>query len=181
MNNRLTPMSVDEIEQFGLLIKSTLSLVNLTNFASKPAIALLLGTAAKESNFKYVYQLGQGPARSYFQIEPATAIDVIINCIKGNKVLRNSLKLFTDLDVTNIEDNKYWRNVIADELIDNLKFAIFICRCCYYRQPFKLTDNETPESLAKYWKKYFNTIKGAGHEYEFVNNFKVYGLTKYLK
>ena len=44
---------------------------------SPAAAMLLLGTAVTESNLEYLRQLPDGPALSVYQIEPATARDVL--------------------------------------------------------------------------------------------------------
>lgn len=40
---------------------------------------VLLATGAIESNFQHKSQIGSGPAMSYWQVEPETAIDLLIN------------------------------------------------------------------------------------------------------
>jgi len=50
---------------------------------SEAAEELLLGTAVQESlNFKYRRQMGGGPARGYFQMEPATHDDIWDNYLQ---------------------------------------------------------------------------------------------------
>lgn len=156
-------------------IERVLSSSNIPSFYTVNARNLLLGTIAQESNFKYVKQLGNGPARSYFQIEPATAIDVISNYINYRELLKKELK--------NISGNKNLTlNNIGDELLNNFDLAIFICRMCYYRRnDVVLNDKQklSEKALAVYWKKYYNTIHGKGSEEEFIKNYQLY-LTKIL-
>ena len=46
-------------------------------YASKDAIELVLATGIVESRYEYIRQMGDGPARSFWQVEPASAVD---NC-----------------------------------------------------------------------------------------------------
>ena len=43
---------------------------------SRAAENLILGTALQESNLRYLRQLGDGPARGVYQMEPATHDDI---------------------------------------------------------------------------------------------------------
>lgn len=140
---------------------------------SQDAFFLLAGTVAQESNFKYIKQLGDGPARSYFQIEPATAIDTIRNYIAYRT---DFIKLF--LETTNRRFSITMTDKeVSDELLNNFKFATLIARLCYYRKTFNFVDHDV-EEYAKIWKKYYNTPLGKGTEQEFVKNYKFYGIDK---
>ncbi|HEB27516.1 MAG TPA: hypothetical protein ENI05_07040, partial [Porticoccus sp.] len=44
-------------------------------YASPDAVMLVLRTGAVESEYFYQRQLGEGPARSFWQVEPPTAKD----------------------------------------------------------------------------------------------------------
>ncbi|MDP5041264.1 MAG: hypothetical protein NWQ26_10405, partial [Paraglaciecola sp.] len=64
------------------VIRPVLEKMHASNLAAEE---LLLGTAVQESlNFKYRRQMGNGPARSYFQMEPATHDDIWNNYLKYN-------------------------------------------------------------------------------------------------
>lgn len=170
--NRTKPMNANEIAIFKSSIIHVLKSVDYPNFVNDNAVRLLLGTAAKESSFKYQYQLGNGPARSYFQIEPASAIDVINNYIGYRKALHEYYRDITDGKKLNIDN-------IGDELVSNFNLAVFICRCLYYRQAgVKLpSDKLLPvETLAQYWKTYYNTEKGKGKTEEFVQTWAQFKL-----
>jgi len=60
------------VAQFKTLIERVLSELD-PDLASPVAVKLLLGTAAQESRFgTFLHQLGGGPAKGAFQMEPAT-------------------------------------------------------------------------------------------------------------
>lgn len=162
-----------DINQIKKEVKENLQLFDLMQdkykLYSANAYNLLLGTIAQESNYKYVKQLDNGPARSYFQIEPATASDILVNYVIYRTDLFNILNRISKLkinDFTNL-------NKIGEELLNNFQFATFIARLCYYRRSFNFFSGDVRE-LALIWKKYYNTIHGAGTIEEFIKNYKKY-------
>ena len=52
---------------------------------SDDALVLVLRTGQAESGYKTLRQYGDGPALSYWQVEPATAKDCIDNYLKFRK------------------------------------------------------------------------------------------------
>lgn len=129
---------------------------------SEDAVNLLLGTAAQESDFgEYIRQLGGGPARGIFQIEPET-FNYLLNYIKSKGILERVKSICN------------CQNLISDSLEYNLKLSIIFCRLRYY-----VINEALPTDLtgyARYWKKYYNTYLGAGTEEQFINNYKKYVL-----
>ena len=134
------------------LIERTLKEINLY---SDNALYLLLGTAAQESKFgTYLKQLGTGPALSLFQIEPFTFYD-----------LRNRFGMkygFADRKVEELE----W----------DIKLAIIVCRIKYLSISEALPDYKDIKGMAKYYKLYYNSPKGAATEEEFISNYEKYVL-----
>ena len=53
---------------------------------------LIMGTAAQESGFTYIKQLGGGPALGMFQVEPATAEDILFRYLKIRRTSGSDLK-----------------------------------------------------------------------------------------
>ena len=51
-------------------------------YASEDAVNLVLATGIVESRYEYVRQMGDGPARSFWQVEPATAVDNLMHYLK---------------------------------------------------------------------------------------------------
>ena len=64
------------IKQIRSLIERTCSAMG-KKFASDDAIDLVLVTGIVESRYKYLRQLGNGPACSFWQVEPATCVDIL--------------------------------------------------------------------------------------------------------
>lgn len=172
------------IQDIKLEVKNNLlyfdSLQDRYRFYSINAYNLLLGTIAQESNFKYEKQLNGGPARSFFQIEPASAKDILVNYIsyydKNKKIQYRAeilliLRRISNLTIQEITNPTNAR--IEEELLTNFKFATLIARLLYYRRPFNF-DTGKKEELAQIWKKYYNTIYGKGKEEEFIENYKKY-------
>lgn len=152
------------------------TLQNNYKLNSPDAFYLLAGTVAQESNFKYTKQLGNGPARSYFQIEPKTAFDVLANYVEYRKPLYKVLTSISKISSGGTIVH-YDYDELSDELLNNFNFAVFIARLCYYRRSFNFVNHDA-EEYAKIWKKYYNTEQGKGTEKEFINNYKIYGIDK---
>ena len=129
---------------------------------SKAAENLLLGTAIQESGLRHLRQLSDGPARGFFQIEPATHDDV-------HDWLRHHEELLSK--VTGYIAPK---PSLIDQLVTNLAYATAIARLIYWRHLEPLPDANDIEGLAQYWKKYWNTSAGAGTTAQFVLNYKEY-------
>jgi hypothetical protein len=134
---------------------------------SRNAEELLLLTAAQESGLgKYLHQLGDGPAIGIYQMEPATHDDIWQNFLEykptlGNTILRWEMpRAFTDNN--------------AKEMAGNLYYATAMARCFYLRFAEGLPHFKEVEAMAKYWKKYYNTPKGAGTVEEAKENYKKY-------
>jgi hypothetical protein len=128
---------------------------------SPAAEELLLGTALQESRLMYLRQLGPGPARGVFQMEPATHDDIWKNYLK----YRN---------VTAILVSELTHKVVADSLMTDMLYAAAMCRIHYLRVPKKLPEQGDYEAQAAYWKEFYNTFEGAGTEEEYLENWNSY-------
>ena len=64
---------------------------------------------------------------------------------------------------------------VFDQIIFNLRYAAALAFMSYYRHQDFIDGSENDiVSMAKYWKKYYNSINGAGTEQEFINNYGKY-------
>lgn len=63
-----------------------------------------------------------------------------------------------------------------EQLEYNLELSILFARLRYLAVPEALPESEDLRGLANYWKKYYNTIHGAGTVEEFINIYKKYVL-----
>ncbi len=141
------------------LIERILTILGMN---SESAVNLLLGTAAQESNFKYIRQLGHGPALGIFQMEPATEHDI------WNNYLIYKPKL-ADL-ICQITGHKQ----SGSHLEWDLAYQIIMCRLHYRRVKEALPEPDDINGLAKYWKVFYNTKNGKGTSDEFIENYKKY-------
>ena len=153
--------------QIKSLIKSTCNGLG-EKFASDSAVTLILETGMVESRYIYLRQLGDGPARSFWQIEPATCIDNLQHYLKHRKNLMGKCAKASLVDL------KYWQmfdeDLWAEILEKNIAAGIIHCRLKYWRVPKKMPN--TIEEQAIYWKKYYNTEGGAGDPQHFIESAK---------
>lgn len=133
---------------------------------SQEAEDLLVGTAAVESRLgTYLHQLGGGPAKGVFQMEPTTHDDIWDNFLKYRESLEDKVYQFASLDA----QRDGYVAVHYDEMIYNLRYAASMARVHYLRVPEPLPNRHTFESkasyvaaLGAYWKEHYNTHLGAG-------------------
>ena len=152
-------------KQIRSLIKSKLKEVELW---TPPAEELVFLTGLTESGYDYIEQVGSGPAKSFFQIEPLTAHDICENYLKyrADKVEKfcKATGVFKDIVVES--DPTYWEDILHY----NIAAGIVLCRLKYYRVPKKIPSEI--ENMAKYWKKWYNTAGGKGTEEHFLSKVK---------
>ena len=151
------------------LIESTCSILG-DKYSSPEAVELVLATGIVESRYEYIRQMGDGPARSFWQVEPASAVDNLAHYL----VYRGSL--MQKCAEASLVDLKHWQNydeiVWANILEKNIASGIIHCRLKYWRVPKKMPSSL--EGQADYWKKYYNTEGGAGDPEHFVESVKKY-------
>ena len=129
------------------VIKPTLAWLHLESPAAE---ALLLGTALAESGLQYLFQLGGGPALGVYQMEPATHDDIWKNYAAFRPALAQRV----------VELLAPWMHEDIDQLVGNLPYATAMARLHYLRVSEALP--ETPQGMARYWKRHYNTASGAG-------------------
>ena len=141
-----------------------------SRFASDDAVNIVLATGIVESRYEYIRQMGDGPARSFWQVEPASAVD---NC---QHYLKYRTELMKGCAVASFVDIKYWQTfeeeMWAEILEKNIASGIVHCRLKYRRVPKKLPSSL--EAQADYWKKYYNTEGGKGDPEHFIEVCKKY-------
>jgi hypothetical protein len=85
-------VSIDANQLRHYVVRPTLRRLGLW---SKSAENLLMGTAAQESHLgTYLHQVGGGPAKGIFQMEPATERDLIKNYIRYRPELHKQMMAF---------------------------------------------------------------------------------------
>ena len=151
------------INQMRSLVKDTCTKMG-SKFASEDAIELILATGIVESRYEYIRQMGDGPARSFWQVEPATCVDNLAHYLKHRPKLMKKCAEATLVDV------KHWQNyderVWAEILEKNIAAGIVHCRLKYWRVPKKMPSSI--EGQSAYWKKYYNSEGGKGDPEHFI-------------
>lgn len=119
---------------------------------SEDAEELVFITGLVESGYNYISQIGSGIAKSFFQVEPATAFDAI-----------NSYLIYRDSKMQRVADCmmidpmalKAMDDIELEELLwGNIYAGIVFCRLKYWRIPKPIPKDL--EGKAKYWLKYYN-------------------------
>jgi hypothetical protein len=148
---------------FFLQLRELVVIPTLTHLGldSPAARNLVLGTAAQESGGSYLAQLG-GPALGFWQIEPATHGDLLINFVAHRPELDSKLEAL----MTAAADG------LALEMAWNLRYGCAVCRLLYYRIPAPLPEAADLAGLGAYWKQFYNTPLGAGTADEWVTSFR---------
>lgn len=152
--------SINEIKVFrDVVVRPALK---QTGLWSEVAECLVLGTAAVESGFQYLKQVG-GPALGVYQMEPRTHEDLWENYLKWRMELNSLVRGFSCVSVM-----PGLARPAADELCWNLRYATVMCRVQYLRSSRMLPVRARVESLADYWKTVYNTVAGKGVARDFV-------------
>lgn len=129
-------------------------------FNSPDAVHLLLGTALHESRLTYLRQLPGGPALGLYQIEPTTINDIYENFLSYNA------------DLEAIVHNLMNGMGRAFQAVTNLAYSTALARLVYYRISEKLPDWQNSAQVASYWKRHYNTTKGAGRIQDFEQTYR---------
>lgn len=140
------------------IIQPTLRHLGLWSLAAEE---LLLGTALMESNLIHRRQIG-GPARGFFQMEPATHNDIWENFLKHRTKLADRVKEV----LTSERDDR------LVELEVNDKYACAMARIHYLRVSAPLPQTGDVARMAAYWKLYYNTLRGRGEVPEYIRRWK---------
>lgn len=143
-----------------LVIRPALKCIGLHSDAAEN---LVLGTALQESALVWLRQLGGGPAIGLYQMEPATHRDIWVNWLEHRPELSGRVQLLIAP-----------RPDLLDQLVTNPAYATAMCRIHYLRVPAPLPDANDVPALAGYWKRYYNTLAGAGSEIDFISNYTRY-------
>ena len=123
---------------------------------SEAAEELLLLTAAKESKLGYyLKQLGDGPGLGLWQVEAET-----FNWLRDG--------------VSFIGFKNPLKGRHESELIYDLRLGAVTARLRYFVDPNPLPAADDVESLAKYWKRVYNTSAGKGKWEEAVQAYQYY-------
>lgn len=141
-----------------MVVRPTLERLGL---ASPAAVALVLGTAVEESGLGALKQLGGGPARGFWQVEPATHDDVTARVVTRYPHLHERLSEIAGLWPSRIE-----------QLATNLCYGAAICRLKYYLDPLPLPAADDIDALGVAYKRIYNTALGKGSAEKWAKNYR---------
>lgn len=162
-------MSFNPTQFIEQIIQPTLKSLSLYSLAAEQ---LLAGTCAQESAFGTYLVQNKGPALGIFQMEDATYTDIWRSYL--NNIGAGGPMPETIVAVCGMTRCLYPEIPKSSNLVHNLKYACTMARIHYLRAKEPLPAANDIPALAAYWKKYYNTPKGKGHEDEFISNFKRY-------
>jgi hypothetical protein len=154
------------INQFReLIVKSSLNDLLLY---SKDAEELMIFTCAVESDGgTYIRQI-KGPALGIYQMEPQTHNDIWMNYIYGHGAL--SMRLFANFDISNRPDES--------RMIYDMRYSTAMARIHYLRVKDSLPPCHNVEAIWEYYKKYYNTVKGAAQKDESIKKYHDFVLSQ---
>ena len=144
--------------QMYALIKETLEELG-DKYYSHEAMMLIYNTGLVESRYKYLMQKGgTNVARGFFQCEPWVAVSLCEDYLQYREPLMKKVAEICFLDLKHFISpvSSEWKKILTT----NITAQIIFCRLHYWRVPKKLP--KTIDEQALYWKKYYNTEKGAG-------------------
>lgn len=154
-------MSIDAHQLRAYIVRPVLEQLGLW---SKSAENLLMGTAAQESHVgQFLHQLGGGPAKGIFQMEPATHDDTWEHFLRYKPNLAKVVRA-----IAGVADGV---RPSSELMVGNLYYAAAMARIYYLRAPEPLPEADDIEGLAAYWKRYYNTYLGRGTDEEFIRNY----------
>lgn len=130
--------------------------------ANTPASCqFMLAVCAQESNLGlYFKQVGGGPARGPWQIEPATYDDLYANFIRHEDELLAAMPKIRG-------DN-------PNPLITNLIYSCVIARLCVYRYPEPMPEVDDVRGMYELYKRRFNSLDGAATTSQWLTNWDRY-------
>jgi len=118
---------------------------------SEDAVDLIYKTGNAETGYKHLKQMGGGPAIGFWQVEPATLIDIMDNYVKYRSKLEKGLKSLG-----------FDRRCMETRVMSNIALQAVFCRLKYKRDRHPLPKANDLEAQAKYWKRVYNTHLGKG-------------------
>ena len=118
---------------------------------SEDAVDLVYKTGNAETGYRHLKQMGGGPAIGFWQVEPATLIDIMDNYVKYRPKLEKRL-ISLGFD----------RRDIEVRVMSNIALQAVFSRLKYKRDKYALPKSSDLEAQAKYWKRVYNTHLGKG-------------------
>ena len=127
------------------------------NKYSDDALAMIIRTGNAETGYRKLIQYGGGPGLGFFQVELATAQDILDNYVQYRPAYLKVL-MELGLDAENLEFC----------IKTNIALQIAFCRLHYMRDKNPIPSWTDLEAQASYWKDVYNTHLGKGTIKHFV-------------
>lgn len=124
-----------------------------------------MATCSNESHLAQYRTQVHGPAVGIFQEEPEDFQDLFVNYLDGRSALYTQVASQFETQPPNI-----------DELVNNDKAAILICRVHYLRSPGAVPAANDIEGIWNYYKQHYNTPEGAATHDQFMACYQKYVL-----
>ena len=118
---------------------------------SEDAVDLVYKTGNAETGYRHLKQMGGGPAIGFWQVEPATLIDIMDNYVNYRPELLKGL-ISLGYNQSNIETR----------VMGNIALQAVFCRLKYKRDKHALPKSSDLQGQAEYWKRVYNTHLGKG-------------------
>lgn len=119
--------------------------------SSLAAVNLVLGAGNKESGYIYVAQLGNGPARGFWQMEKITHDD-ILNRYLQLPAKSHLLAYVKSLIIPSLDP--------FAQLIVNSAYACIMCRMRFLMEDPPLPASNDAAGMAAYHKQFYNSVLG---------------------
>jgi len=128
---------------------------------SDDALALIMRTGWAESGFRTLRQR-KGPAIGFWQVEPETANDTIVNYVNYRPKISKALE-----SLGLVCNNK---KKLEFSLLSNIAVQAAFCRLKYRRDKKPIPPWDDLKAQAKYWKRVYNTELGKGTVKHFIDS-----------
>jgi len=149
------------------LISDILTEIGLWSIESQ---RLVLGTGAVETHYIYIRQI-QGPARSFWQVEPKTAISIFKDHLlyrpQRIDLIAQTCMIPKGFVQSTNEDK------IGFMLERNIAFAICMCRLKYRMIPHPLPGADDIPGQAEYWNDFYNVNPDHGFPKDYIEAQKI--------
>jgi len=131
---------------------------------SERAEELMMFTGVVETGLldENVVQIGGGPARGYFQMEPWVCTDLVNDRLVNNPTRRQNM-------LDNLEGS--YEECLRDDIV----FMVLACRYFYMEVPEPLPAASDVTAIYRYYKKYWNTEAGKATEAHCLEMLAKYG------
>ena len=160
-------MTPEQTRQYRSMIKRVITRMGMY---SKQVEDLMLGTGLYESQYRYLRQIGgSGVAKSFWQVEVATAQDNINSYLKFRQSKSRMCASAALVSVQYVSPG-IKNEEVGDMLEANIAYAIMHARLKYWRVPKKVPTDL--EGQAHYYKKYYNSAQGKAKEEEYIKLYK---------